>query len=311
VQQVQNGIRVIDLGFQGRPGVIAAYLVEDAGDRALVEIGPTSTLETLLAALREGGVLPESISQVLVTHIHLDHAGAAGSFTRRFPHARVVVHEIGAPHLADPSRLLASATRIYGDMMGPLWGEVLPVPTDRLVALRDGDTLTVGNRSLRAVYTPGHASHHVVYHDRTSGAVFTGDAAAVRLQGVQFVRPPTPPPDIDLEVWSESIAHIRELRPSVLYLTHFGPSTDVEWHLRETEERLYGWAEVVRRAAESGQDQPEITDNLRLHGDRELLTRTNDASIVEAYDLAAPYGMTVDGYLRYFKKQARAAGTPA
>jgi glyoxylase-like metal-dependent hydrolase (beta-lactamase superfamily II) len=301
--ETETGVRVFDLDFQGLPGVIAAYLIEDAGERALIEVGPGSTLETLLAQLRAAGVEPESISKLLVTHIHLDHAGASGSFIHRHPQAQLFVHEIGAPHMVDPAKLLRSATRIYGDMMDTLWGEFLPVPEDRITALSDGDQIQVGDRTFEVLYTPGHASHHVAFHDPERGVVFAGDAAAVRLQGFSFVRPPTPPPDIDLELWSQSIERMRALRPKTLYLTHFGPFQDVDAHLDQARQRLYEWGELVRKAAESGQDRPEIADNLRLHGDRELLKQTNDATALERYELSAPYGMTVDGYLRYFAKR--------
>jgi glyoxylase-like metal-dependent hydrolase (beta-lactamase superfamily II) len=305
VTQLDKGLHCIDLEFQGQPGVIAAYLVEDAGERALVETGPTSTLDTLLAALHGLDIEPDTISKLLVTHVHLDHAGASGTFLRRFPQAQLFVHEIGAPHMIDPSKLLASATRIYGDLMGPLWGEVEPVPEDKITVLTDEDAITVGNRRLTALYTPGHASHHVAYHDVDHDLVFTGDVAAARLQGVRYVRPPTPPPDIDLGLWSESLERIRRLHPRTLLLTHFGPSTEVDWHLQEAHDRLYAWAELVNRARRSGQDQPEIVDTLRLQGDDELLRLTNDASVLERYELAAPYGMSVDGYLRYLKKRAQ------
>lgn len=309
VLRLDEGLHTIDLGFQGLPGVIASYLIEDDGERALIETGPTSTLDTLLAGLAARGIDPESIGTLLVTHIHLDHSGAAGAWLRRFPRARLYAHEIGVPHLVDPAKLLSSATRIYGEMMEPLWGEVLPVPADQVTALTDGSEITIGRRKLTAIYTPGHASHHVAFHDGTRDTVFTGDIAAVRMQGMAYVRPPTPPPDLDLELWSNSIDRLRALSPRVLYLTHFGPFRDVDAHLDQTRERLYAWADIVRKAADSGQDRPEITDNLRLHGDGELLAETNDAAMVQRYELGTPYGMTVDGYLRYFRQQARATAS--
>jgi glyoxylase-like metal-dependent hydrolase (beta-lactamase superfamily II) len=306
VHRLDEGLALIDLHFQGQPGVIGAYLIEDAGETALIEIGPGSTLETLLEGLREAGVAPQEISKILVTHIHLDHAGAAGSFIRRYPHAQLYVHENGAPHMVDPERLLASATRIYGDMMGPLWGEFLPVPEENVHVLTDGETIAVGNRTLTEYFTPGHASHHVIYHDADRGQVFTGDVAAVRLQGYGYVRPPTPPPDLDLEAWGESIERIRGLGPSSLYLTHFGPFTDVDRHLREASGRLLAWADVVRHAVEIGQDRPAIVDNLTLRGDAEILQESRDAEAIRRYELATPYGMTVDGYLRYLRKREQA-----
>lgn len=305
ITQLDEGLYCIDLNFQGRSGIIASYLIEDSGERALIETGPTSTLDALLEGLRDLNVDPATITKVLVTHIHLDHAGASGTIMRRFPQTRLYVHEIGAPHLVNPAQLLKSATRIYGNMMGQLWGAVEPVPVDRMITLTTDNTIEVGKRRLTAVYTPGHASHHVIFHEPERGGIFTGDVASVRLQGMRFVRPATPPPDIDLELWSQSIDTMRELAPRTLYLTHFGPSTDVAWHLQEANDHLYQWAEIVRRAQESGQDRPAIVDTLRLHGDGELLKLTNDASMVERYELSTPYGMSVDGYLRYFRKRAR------
>lgn len=287
--------------------MIASYLLQSAGELALVEIGPTSTLDKLLAGLSATGVDPADIDKLLVTHIHLDHAGAAGTFMAHFPRARLYVHEIGASHLIAPEKLIRSATRIYGDMMGPLWGEVVPVPADRVVVLADGDVITVGNYRLDVIYTPGHAIHHVVFHEAQRGDLFTGDVAAVRLQGMRYVRPPTPPPDVDLPAWHDSIERLRALRPAALYLTHFGPFTDIDRHLDEADRQLVAWGEIVRKAAESGQHSREIADNLRLHGNRELLAETNDAQRIEDYELAAPYGMTVDGYLRYFRQHAAAS----
>jgi glyoxylase-like metal-dependent hydrolase (beta-lactamase superfamily II) len=286
--------------------VIASYLIDDAGERALVEIGPTSTLARLLAALESLSIPPESVSKLLVTHIHLDHAGAAGIFIGHFPQAQLFVHEVGAPHMIDPSKLLTSATRIYGDMMDHLWGAVEPVPADNVTPLTDGDTITIGNRKLTALYTPGHASHHVVYRDPARDAVFTGDVAAVRLQGLDYVRPPTPPPDLDIELWSRSLERLRALQARTLYLTHFGPFTDVESHLGQARERLYAWADLVAEAVDRGEEREQIIDGLQRHGDQEIIQATNDPSALERYELATPYGMTVDGLLRYFRKRQAA-----
>jgi glyoxylase-like metal-dependent hydrolase (beta-lactamase superfamily II) len=302
--RLDEGLALIDLNFQGHPHVIGAYLMEDAGERVLIESGPTSTLDALLGGLRHLGVAPQSISKVLVTHIHLDHAGASGTFIKRFPQATLHVHELGTRHMVDPEKLWSSASRIYGDMMVPLWGSIDPIPQDKVVSLQDGDTVAVGSRRLAVVYTPGHASHHVAYYDPEREAVFTGDVAAVRLPGMAYVRPPTPPPDIDLEAWDQSIERVRGLRPHTLNLTHFGPFTDVERHLQETRERLHAWGEVVREAQESGQGRPEMVDRLMMYGNKEIMRETDSAEVMEEYELATPYGMTVDGYLRYFRKQA-------
>jgi glyoxylase-like metal-dependent hydrolase (beta-lactamase superfamily II) len=171
-----------------------------------------------------------------------------------------------------------------------------------MTALSDLDAVVVGRRRLRAVYTPGHARHHLAYHDETHNIVFTGDAAAVRIQGYSYVRPPTPPPELDLEAWDRSFQRLCELRPAALCLTHFGAFRDVEDHLTQARSRLFEWAEVVKDAMQSGQQPPEIVDALRLRGDSELLAQTEDAEVLERYELASPYGMSVDGYRRYWKR---------
>lgn len=301
---LRDGLDIVDLDFQGRAGVIASYLIRDAGEAALVEIGPTSGLEALLRGLDSAGVNPSEISKLFITHIHLDHAGAAGTFMRRFPASQLYVHEVGVPHLVDPSKLVGSASRIYGRMMDSLWGRIDPVPAERITPLADGDTVSVGKLELTAIYTPGHAAHHVVFHDRLHGEVFTGDVAAVRLQDHGYIRPPTPPPDINLETWMESIERIRELEPQALHLTHFGRFTDVELHLRQTRDRLSAFAKLVERAVSSGRDREAIIGELQEYGDREIQLDAPDASALERYELATPYYMTVDGLLRYFRKRA-------
>ena len=306
-RKLDEDLHLIDLSFQGLPGVIASYLLQAGDERALIETGPGSTLESLLAGLREFDVAPESISKLLVTHIHLDHAGAAGSFIRRFPNAHLYVHEKGARHMIDPSKLLASAGRIYGDRMGPLWGDFEPVPQEKLTVLTDGDRIEVGNRRLSVIYTPGHASHHVAYLDEERELVFTGDVAAVRLQGLDHVRPPTPPPDLDLEAWDASLERIGALKPRSIALTHFGPFEDVDRHLEEARERLHRWGDIVREAYEQGEDRDEIVRELTERGNGEIEDGTDDPAATRQYELATPYGMTVDGYLRYFSKRAEVA----
>jgi glyoxylase-like metal-dependent hydrolase (beta-lactamase superfamily II) len=192
-------------------------------------------------------------------------------------------------------------------MMGPLWGEFLPVPEENVHVITDEETVSVGSRTLTEYYTPGHASHHVVYHDPDRRHIFTGDVAAVRLQGYSYVRPPTPPPDLDLEAWGESIERIRRLQPSSLNLTHFGPFTDIDRHLQEASSRLLAWADVIQHAVEIGEDRPAIVDNLTLRGNAEILHESRDGEAIHGYELATPYGMTVDGYLRYFRKRAQAS----
>jgi len=305
ITAVRPGLHCIDLQFQGEPGVIAAYVLESDGEYALIETGPSSTLPALLDGLTAIGVPMEAISKLLITHVHLDHAGAAGTLIRRYPHLRLYVHEVGAPHMIDPTKLVSSATRIYGDRMAPLWGDFEPVPPDRLTALTVESTVSVGLVTLEALYTPGHASHHVVYHNRERGEVFSGDVAAVRLQSFDYVRPPTPPPDIDLSAWVHSLDRLRELHADTLLLTHFGAFSDTADHLAETERQLYAWAAIIEGELRAGEEVGAIKRVLKEQADREVRAVCSNPQAVDRYELASPSGMSVDGYLRYFRQLAR------
>lgn len=225
--------RAIDVEHLGRDRVICTYETH-AG---IVDPGPTSSVERLLDELEEE---PRAL---LLTHIHLDHAGAAGVLCRRFPHLTVYVHERGARHLADPSRLLASAERLYGDDMDRLWGEFAPVPEERIVALAGGETIEGG---FKVAYTPGHASHHVSYLDEVTGEAYVGDVCGVRIPPHEYVIPPTPPPDIDVELWMQSLNLIAGWRPRALCLTHFGRFEDVDAHLERMREGLALRSEKAR-----------------------------------------------------------------
>jgi glyoxylase-like metal-dependent hydrolase (beta-lactamase superfamily II) len=231
-------MRVIDVEHLGRPHVIGCWQVGDA----LVDPGPESSMEALVAAL--GG--EEAPRKIFLTHIHLDHAAATGALVRRWPHLEVYVHERGAPHLVDPSRLLASAERLYGDAMERLWGEILPVPEENVTALGGGETID----GMRVAYTPGHASHHVCYLHEESGTAFVGDVAAVSVPQTNLIVPPTPPPDIDVEKWIESIAIVEGWRPEQLGLTHFGAVEAPAEHLASVRERLREEAEAARELPE-------------------------------------------------------------
>lgn len=230
----------------GRPESVAACLIETTDGPLVVDPGPTSTLPRLRAGLAERGYDLRDLSALLLTHIHLDHAGASGTIARENPRVRVYVHEIGAPHVADPSRLLSSATRLYGDKMEELWGEVAPVPAEQLVALKGGERLSLGERAVEVAYTPGHAWHHVSYFEPASGTAFVGDTAGVMSPRLPCVLPVTPPPDFDLEAWLDSMHRIRQWRPREIVLTHFGPAADPERHLEELRSGLLAWAEYAR-----------------------------------------------------------------
>jgi glyoxylase-like metal-dependent hydrolase (beta-lactamase superfamily II) len=243
------------------------------------------------------------VRQVFLTHIHLDHAGASGHLSELLPNATFHVHEVGYPHLVDPSKLVKSATRIYGERMEELWGEAWPVPENRVVVLKqDGETEAAGG-VLVAHDTPGHAYHHLAYLEPDSGALFAGDVAGIRLPGQAYVRPPTPPPEIDVEAWVRSINHIREVGPASLWPTHFGSYEDVERHLGELEQRLQDWLLFIEGRMDEGAEREEISEELKAKGDAEMLAEGADTEQSGQYDMAGNYPMLTDGLMRYVTRR--------
>jgi len=308
VQELEPGVFSIDLVFRDAPQAILVYLIASREGLTLIETGPASTIDALRAGIAAAGFAFEQVTQLVVTHIHLDHAGAAGALLAALPNARLFVHRLGAPHMIDPTRLLASAGRIYGDQLIPLWGETLPCPAERVIPLDDGDLIDAGSRTLRAVATPGHASHHHAFHDVTSGAVYTGDVAGIRINSRPFVFPPTPPPDVDLGHWRQSITRLRALRPSRLYLTHGGPVYDPDWHFDDLLARLFLWSGLVGARLQAGDTPEAITEMLMQLGEAEFFTTCGDASTQPAYRWASGgYRMSVDGLVRYFRRHAPSA----
>jgi glyoxylase-like metal-dependent hydrolase (beta-lactamase superfamily II) len=279
---------LIDLKHLGRERILGAWRIGDV----IVDPGPSSCLPTLLAALERR---PPRV--LALTHIHLDHAGASGSLIERFPDAEVWVHERGAPHLIDPGRLLKSAGRLYGAEMERLWGEVLPVPADRLRVLRGGELL----RTFRVAYTPGHASHHVSYLHEPTGIAFTGDVTGVRI-GAGPVLAPTPPPDIDLEAWRSSLDVLAGWRPRSLAMTHFGAHTDVERHLAALREHL---DEVEAMAREL--DEASFVAAMRARVANSVAAGAAiDAATAGAYDRATSARQNFRGLARYVGRREQA-----
>src|SRR5215210_1156891 len=296
-------VETIDLNFLGTERVIASFLLIGGGSAAIVETGPTTCLEHLEGGLEANGVSPEDVREVFLTHIHLDHAGASGHLAESLPNATFYVHELGYPHLADPSKLVKSATRIYGERMEELWGDARPVPEERLVVLGDGEEVEAAGGRLVAHDTPGHAYHHLAYLEPDSGALFTGDVAGIRLPGQSYIRPPTPPPEIDVEAWIQSINYIRRIAPASLWPTHFGSYQDVGRHLGELEQRLQDWLLFVEGQMDDGADREEISDQLKAKGDAEMLAEGSEITQSERYDLAGTYSMLTDGLMRYVTRQ--------
>lgn len=298
---LSHGLSWIDLQFLGRSHVIAAGVVQGPAGVAIVDPGPTSCLTTLELGLQEHGIRWDDVRQILLTHIHLDHAGATGTIVRAHPHITVFVHERGAKHMIDPARLLDSATRLYGDRMDQLWGEFAAVPPSNLVSLAGGERVEAGGRVFDVAYTPGHASHHVSYFDPSAGVAFVGDVAGVCVQQ-GYVLPPTPPPDIDLEAWSISVDRILAWSPSTLFLTHFGAVTRVRPHLAELLDHLQFIADAARQSlGDEGTDE-EKSERFAEWLRQELRRHMSDTHVDE-YVVAAGFKYLWYGLARYWKKR--------
>jgi len=245
------------------------------------------------------------VTTILLTHIHLDHAGATGTLVKELPHLKVYVHEKGAPHMANPEKLVASATRLYGGEMDRLWGEMRPVPAASMEILQGGERLAIANRVFQVEYTPGHASHHVSFFDRDSGIAFVGDAGGVRMMNRGFVMPPTPPPDVDLEAWAVSLDRIERWHPETLFLTHFGPTSPVTPHLAQLRDHTVLASSLVKQSLEREGDDADrekwFAEELR----RELMRRMNVAD-AHAYEVAGRFDLNWRGLARYWRKKAQA-----
>ena len=293
-------VEALDLNFQGVEHTIASYLVEGPAGYVLVETGPMSTLEKLKERLQQRGLAPADIGHVLVTHIHLDHAGAAGWWAQQG--AQIYVHHVGAPHLTDPSKLWSSARRIYGATMESLWGEIWPAPAERITALYDGDTVDVAGLTFTALDTPGHAWHHHVF--RLGDVAFTGDAAGVRVFGSQWISLPAPPPEFQRDKWLDTLQRLAAERFSALYLTHFGRVDAVDDHLQQFRDMLQAATTHVRQQMEAGVARDELIKRY-VEWNRERASASGmSADTFAKYEVANPFFMSVDGIMRYMRKQA-------
>lgn len=292
-------IHTLDLHFQGVPHTIASYLLIGPEGPILIETGPGSTLENLLSGLDEHGYYPTDISHVLVTHIHLDHAGAAGWWAQQG--AQVYVHHVGAKHLIDPSKLLASAQRIYGNQMDSLWGETLPAPENQVTALYDGDRVEAGGLTLTALDTPGHASHHHVY--QLDDIAFTGDAAGIQIPGPYFVDLPAPPPEFNLELWQGTIERLLSLSLRAIYPTHFGRVDAWQEQLQDLAVIMETAAGFVKTCLDAGLEREEILTRYLDRYQRQAKELGMAEEVFEQYELANPHYMSVDGIMRYWRKK--------
>lgn len=290
-------VTLLDLGFKSA-GTVGAFLVRSSRGPVLVETGPESLYGNLERAVQAQGFALEDIRHVLVTHIHLDHAGAAWRLARHG--AQVYVHPVGVPHLQDPGRLMASARRIYQEQMDPLWGRMEAIDPGRIVALEDGQTVHLGDVSLQAIHTPGHAIHHLTF--RLEDGLFTGDVGGIRM-GSGPVIPPFPPPDIDLAAWADSIARMRALSPRRVYATHFGMKDDAAAHfdsLEENIQRIWAW---VRDAWDPSIDEAALVPRFQAFMHDLLAGHGLDEGTIQDYETADPAFMSVYGLVRCLRKQ--------
>ena len=291
-------IHTIDLRFQNTPGIVAAFLIEAGKELALIETGPGSTLPALLEGIRSLGFEPSQVKHVFVTHIHLDHAGAAGWWAQQG--ATIYVHPRGAKHLVDPEKLINSATRIYGDKMHALWGDILPAPEDRVVALKDGETVKIGKTKIIALETPGHAKHHYAY--LLDGNCFTGDVAGARLQGCDYISVTAAPPQFDPVAYLDSITRLHDAGFEKLYLTHYGEVTNVSAHLTRYAQRV---TEADDCIAEMMQCGLTVNERRAAYGEAEhtVAARSNTSNKDwQRYELLNNTAMCADGIAVFHEK---------
>lgn len=294
-------VELIDLHFL-TDHAIAAFLIDSAEGPVLVETGPYSTIDHLKKGVAAAGHDFAAIRHVLLTHIHFDHAGAAWALAAQG--AQIYVHPFGQRHLHDPEKLYNSARRIYGDQMEILWGAMEGIPEAQLTTPGHGDTVTIGEHTFTAWHTPGHAKHHIAWQWGTS--IFTGDVAGCAI-GDGPVVPPCPPPDIDIEAWKASIQLLRDLSPQSLYLTHYGPVTDVDTHLDQLERLLDDWARFIKQGMDAGKDHAALTPEFTRYVEQQLRAAGVDNGALLRYEAANPSYMSVAGLMRYWQKKTEEA----
>ncbi len=302
VLELGQGRLLVDIDFRDTEGLVAAYLLPEEDGWSLIETGPTSCRDALLEGIRHAGVAREEIRRVFVTHIHLDHAGGVGALADQLPRATFYAHELGVPHLIDPTKLIASARRAWGAAADPLWGAILPVPPPRIVALHGGERFPLRGGELSVLATPGHAKHHLAFFDSATRGIFAGDGAGVRLERSARIRPAVPPPDLDLELLFSSLEAMRRMDPALVLYSHFGPSPDGAVDLVRYRTIVEEWRDVALAAAREKPEANYIAERLREHdtpsagGEQRDAPAPDDRSVlVSGYDLAA------QGFLRYFE----------
>lgn len=291
-------VHVIDLNFLSIPYSIASFLVETSIGPILIETGPTSTFPSLKKALAASGYKIEDVKHVFLSHIHLDHAGAAWKFAEKG--AKIYLHPLGVSHINDPTNLISSAKRIYKEDMDRLWGPMNAIDSASLISVEDGQIIPVGDTQMISWHTPGHAKHHIAW--QLNNSLFTGDVAGVRI-GKGPVVPPCPPPDINIEDWKASIDKIRKLKLDDLYLTHYGKAENINPHLDSLVTNLDDWAQWIKTRWMKGQATTKIVLDFQDYVNKQLVSSGLKNLELKQYEAANPAWMSVDGLLRYWKKK--------
>lgn len=294
----QTPVHTVDLNFMGVPGAIAAYLILHSQGAVLIESGPGSTLDALQTGLADHGLAVSNITDVFLTHIHLDHAGAAGWIARQG--ARIHVHPVGAPHLRNPEKLLASAARIYGETMESMWGSFLPVAETHLSVLQDGEVVRINGLQVQAIDTPGHADHHYVY--LFEDLCFSGDIGGVRPAGSRLLRLPMPPPEFHLEKWRASLARLKELGIRRIAPTHFGVFEDADWHLEAVGRELDGIEAWIEANLSNNTSLEELSERFQAWNSQRSRSEEIPSHQQNMFDAANPAWMSPAGIYRYWRK---------
>ncbi|MDP8971323.1 MAG: MBL fold metallo-hydrolase [Actinomycetota bacterium] len=303
IDDLGHGIRAIDTGTAGLSGVTAGYLI-DAPRPTLIECGPALSIGTVIDALRGLGMEPGDLAQLLVSHVHLDHAGGAGDMAEAFPGATVIVSEVGAHHLIDPERLNSSSRRVYGELMDTVYGDCTPTPRQRVRAVADGDVVDLGGgRRLDIVFSPGHAKHHISALDSDSGTLFVGDSVGVRMPGMTAIRPATPPPDFDLVLAGRTLRRYQELAPAAVMLSHYGGVGPPAAALQQAFERLQLWAETAERAWSEHSELDHVSETLAQRFADEVAPGSDDPDVVRRAQLMNNPRSNAMGLIRYFEQR--------
>ncbi len=310
IERFDDRIVAVDTFTGGMDKVTAGYFLP-APRPALVECGPSLSIEHVIAGLHELGLDPADLAYLVVSHVHLDHAGGAGDVAQAFPSATVVVSELGARHLHDPDKLNASARRVYGDLMDTVYGACTPIDRERLRAVSDGDTIDLGaGRHLELLHTPGHAKHHIGVWDSETGALFVGDSVGVKLPGMRQLRPATPPPDFHREAMETSIRRYQDRRPTRVYLAHYGPVDPPDLALTEGLERLRVWTDTAEAAYRQHDELDHVVETLATRLAHEVDPVPGDPHAEERVRLMSGLESNAAGMLRYFRRRDEGTLTP-